>query len=899
MPLLDYVRTREYIVTLHNKNDLNSLYDELETQGKSPNNIQLTRPVKCTNRRPSSRNTHYLLTDWEADELRRDPRVRSVTLHPRELGIRPGLNFIEQTSSNWNRSGSTSNTHKNYALLRCTEGEQRAGWGTSFNDASGTITLGPSGKNVDVVICDGDGFNPNHPEFAVNPDGTGGSRAQYYNWFQHDPVVKGTPAGTYVNSPSGSGGYHAIHVMGTVGGNTQGWARKANLYNIYYFAGAVGDDDFPYVMDYIREFHRNKLVNTETGRKNPTIVNNSWGESLFSSEWTFSDITAVTYRGTRYEAPGGTTTYSGLSGVYSSSSLLSNFTGNPENLAQRITTSGSESGTPSAEFGTIPTDWVLDTNQAYLVSFEAPSNSYSVFIDVTSSTLVTLKHNVALGGDSGDVTAQGTISIRNPSGAIVQTYTSDLLSGPEVEVYLEESYTLTTTGTWEIIYETTYNIDNVDNPLFAVALSAALNINAGTAAASVTELTGVSIGSTTGLTVSTTPTNVAQNTTNPNDDAYWRLELPFTITYLGVNYTDVYIGTNMYTTFGGGSFIYSGISASSPALPKIMVGAADNSIQRIYYGVEGTAPNRTFRVIVEGNAATFGTLGTPGMKMQYTFYENAPTQIDLIIAQNNRKTISGGGFSSAQLNAWGFLSGQRMPQRVDALDADIEDAIAEGIIYVGAAGNGYWKHDVPGGIDWNNTFEMANRYPGSVANPYYYMRGTSPTANDTIDHPDGRFEIPNICVGATDFVATERKANFSDCGPGVDIYAPGVQIISSYDSTGSVSDSRNSSFRLSKISGTSMASPQVCGVLACILEIYPHFNAYQAKEYILRYAKNNQLIDGSGGPTDSTDLQGSENLFLFYPLERPTTGNMFPKRNYNVRPATGAVYPRPRIRRSY
>jgi hypothetical protein len=330
-----------------------------------------------------------------------------------------------------------------------------------------------------------------------------------------------------------------------------------------------------------------------------------------------------------------------------------------------------------------------------------------------------------------------------------------------------------------------------------------------------------------------------------------------------------------------------------------MVSAADNSIQRIYYGTEGSSPNRTFRVIIEGNASTSGTLGTPGMKMEYTFYENAPTQIDLIIAQNNRKTVSGGGFNSAQLNAWGFLSGQRMPQRVDPLDADIEDAIDEGIIYVGAAGNGYWKHDVPGGLDWNNTFEMANRYPGSVANPYYYMRGTSPTANDTIDHPDGRYEIPNICVGAVDYVATERKANFSDCGPGVDIYAPGVQVISSYDSTGSVTDPRNSSFRLSKISGTSMASPQVCGVLACILELYPHFNAYQAKDYILRYAKRDQLIDGSGGPTDSTDLQGSENLFLFYPLERPTTGNMFPKRNYNARPAAGQVYPRTRIRRSY
>ena len=281
------------------------------------------------------------------------------------------------------------------------------------------------------------------------------------------------------------------------------------------------------------------------------------------------------------------------------------------------------------------------------------------------------------------------------------------------------------------------------------------------------------------------------------------------------------------------------------------------------------------------------------MVNEYTFYENAPAQIDLQLGANARKQ-TGSGFTTEQLQGWGFVANARIPKRVDALDSDIEQAINEGIIYVGAAGNGSWKHDVPGGLDWNNTFEMAGRYPDSVANPYYYMRGTSPTANDTTSHPDGNFDIPNICVGSIDVTSGDYKATYSDCGPGVDIFAPGTNIISTYPS--GVSDSRGSGF-LGKISGTSMASPQVCGVLACALEQNPHWNQVQAKAYITGIAKQGQITDTTGGPADLRDLQGAPDKYLFYRKERPDTGTTVPKLAVGVRPTAGATWPRPRIRR--
>src|SRR6056300_853157 len=69
---------KEYIVTLHNREDLEDFYDDMETPGGSlyiPD-----RSVGLHLRRTISRNTHYMLTTEEAKEIRKDERVRAVTL---------------------------------------------------------------------------------------------------------------------------------------------------------------------------------------------------------------------------------------------------------------------------------------------------------------------------------------------------------------------------------------------------------------------------------------------------------------------------------------------------------------------------------------------------------------------------------------------------------------------------------------------------------------------------------------------------------------------------------------------------------------------------------------------------------------------------------------------------
>ena len=63
----------EYIVTCRSYEDLENLYDDMETPGGSlyiPD-----RAVDLVHRRAISRNTHYMLTEEEAVEIRNDERV--------------------------------------------------------------------------------------------------------------------------------------------------------------------------------------------------------------------------------------------------------------------------------------------------------------------------------------------------------------------------------------------------------------------------------------------------------------------------------------------------------------------------------------------------------------------------------------------------------------------------------------------------------------------------------------------------------------------------------------------------------------------------------------------------------------------------------------------------------
>jgi Subtilase family len=297
---------QEYVITLKNHSDLDGFYNDLETPGGS---ITIPdRAVGVVQRLPTSRNTTYMLTAKEAEQIRQDPRVLSVDLTLEQKGQYPVRHWSE-TSSYWSKSGLNSQ-YLNWALLRTSLGREIAGWGSDRNpETTATVALAASGKNVDVVIVD-DLINPSHPEIARNPDGTGGSRFVPYNWGQWNSTVlgQGIPNIPYTYNTGTDYQDHGAHVTGIAAGNTCGWARDANVYNINPY-GTSGNqiNPNPYtVLEYVKQFHINKPVNPATGRPNPTVVNISWGISpkflvTGSTPQSFGKITRMRYRGVTYD----------------------------------------------------------------------------------------------------------------------------------------------------------------------------------------------------------------------------------------------------------------------------------------------------------------------------------------------------------------------------------------------------------------------------------------------------------------------------------------------------------------------------------------------------------------------------------------------------------------------
>ena len=106
-----------------------------------------------------------------------------------------------------------------------------------------------------------------------------------------------------------------------------------------------------------------------------------------------------------------------------------------------------------------------------------------------------------------------------------------------------------------------------------------------------------------------------------------------------------------------------------------------------------------------------------------------------------------------------------------------------------------------------------------------------------------------ITVGATD--KNDRRASYSNWGNCVDIHAPGSSIISS---------SYRSINGLSSLSGTSMASPHVAGVVALYLQDFPDASYQQVFEDVIESVSTKNAVKGLGN---------DKNVFLYsgYPYE--------------------------------
>ena len=183
--------------------------------------------------------------------------------------------------------------------------------------------------------------------------------------------------------------------------------------------------------------------------------------------------------------------------------------------------------------------------------------------------------------------------------------------------------------------------------------------------------------------------------------------------------------------------------------------------------------------------------------------------------------------------------------RSNSTDTAADEMMAEGIIYVAAAGNNNQRLGIgandPDRLnymddDWFNLGDPRPEFPGNAC-PCGHRDWMNPQG---IGFDSATDFHPVICVGAMDeyinLNGSERKATYSNNGPGIDVWAPadetlapGTNGVSSYEDYVRYDDNR---FYDALFAGTSAAAPVAAGVIALYMEMNPTATSRQVKEWL-------------------------------------------------------------------
>jgi subtilisin family serine protease len=195
--------------------------------------------------------------------------------------------------------------------------------------------------------------------------------------------------------------------------------------------------------------------------------------------------------------------------------------------------------------------------------------------------------------------------------------------------------------------------------------------------------------------------------------------------------------------------------------------------------------------------------------------------------------------------------------------------IEAGIHITIAAGNRGNKCDVPGGTDYNN-------YYTSNGTDQYYHRGSSPNADRAI--LVGNLDSALNSATNGDGSNKDQKATSSECGPAVDIYAAGTNIMSSTSTTNRFSGPAyyaDSNFRQCNISGTSMAAPQVAGLVALYLQASPNSTPHAIKAALMGITGDTIYTSSANNDwTDRRSLLGGDQTIMFNKFTSPAPSTL-------------------------
>jgi subtilisin family serine protease len=279
-------------------------------------------------------------------------------------------------------------------------------------------------------------------------------------------------------------------------------------------------------------------------------------------------------------------------------------------------------------------------------------------------------------------------------------------------------------------------------------------------------------------------------------------------------------------------------------------------------GDEGTGISYTqaFDCIKNWHISKAGSRPTV-VNMSWGFYTNYVGVSSVTYRGVTYSDATTTGNATYRSNTYGIKTTSQLNTKVSSVDVDVQELLAAGVVVVTAAGNRSYKVDVTGGTDYNNSILSTS---GAT---YFYHRGSSPNNENAISVGNADSTVYSSTL--------DQKSTSSETGPGVHIFAPGTDIMSATSTTnrfGGQSYYLNASYRQCNISGTSMASPQVAGVCALILQLNPTFTPAQVKSALLGQATATIYTSGLGNDwSNSRSILGSNQSFLYSNFNLTTT----------------------------
>ena len=321
------ITSPEYWNTIHNSLVYDSDQDGIPDRRVTCSDLKEHSPTRGT----------YLLTHEEADEIAKHPQVKWIELSPTDhpgsypepepdtKRFRTNVKVYRDLGSNPPPASATSAelNRTNWAVKRVGIKTNGDSWpNVTGNPAviNTDVSYSLTGKNVDLVIQDS-GVLQYHPEFIdddgksrvrdiildgpyyidpsyftsngytyTKPDGRIGiTTASAHNWWENSSNRSGSfssvgtisvPDAYTVANSLGIGGTshtmtssHGTACAGLSAGKNFGLAFESNIWTISIFSPANISTEASY--DALKIFHQNKPETA--GRKNPTVVNGSWG----------------------------------------------------------------------------------------------------------------------------------------------------------------------------------------------------------------------------------------------------------------------------------------------------------------------------------------------------------------------------------------------------------------------------------------------------------------------------------------------------------------------------------------------------------------------------------------------------------------------------------------------